>query len=146
MSEVCAQCFLVVSMNCPHCRELLRRAKDAVELLLRRGVVLINVEDFEELSILEDIKVGETGVSYSIPTPQFVCAVKDGGGWRRVYRAVITSPEEFHEVRRFLEAKVTWLKNTYGRVCYERRGRKKKEEGGEGGKKVKKKKVEAEVA
>jgi len=118
---------LVVSKDCPHCRELLRRAKDAVELLLRRGVAIINVEDFPDLSMLEDIKVGEAGVSYGIPTPQFVCVVKDGETWRRVYRTVITSPEELHETRRFLEAKVSWLKNLYGRICFERRGRKKKE-------------------
>lgn len=145
MSE-CAQCFLVVSKDCPHCRELLQKAKDAVELLLRRGVSLTNVEDFPDFAMLEDIKVTETGINYGIPTPQFICAVKDGEVWRRVYRTVITTPEEFHEARRFLEAKVVWLKNTYGRICFERRGRKKKEEGEEGGKKrtKRKKKEEAE--
>jgi hypothetical protein len=126
--SVCIQCFIVVSKECPHCRELLRRAKDAVELLLRRGVAIINIEDFPDLTMLEDVRVGEAGISYGIPTPQFVCTLKDGDVWRRIYRAVILSPEQFHEERRFLEAKVTWLKNQYGRICFERRGRKTKEE------------------
>ena len=142
--SACAQCFIVVSKDCPHCRELLRRAKDAVELLLRRGVAVINVEDFPDLSMLEDIRVGEAGISYGIPTPQFICVVRDGETWRRVYRAVITSPEQFHEDRRFLEAKVAWLKNMYGHICFERRGRKAKEEAGH--KEKKRRRVVEEVA
>jgi hypothetical protein len=144
MSGVCVQCFLVVSKECPHCRELLRRAKDAVELLLRRGVVIINVEDFPDLTLLEDVKVGETGISYGIPTPQFVCVLRDGEVWRRIYRAVVLSPEQFHEDRRFFEAKVTWFKNMYGRICFERRGRRAKEEEKKGERR--KKQVVEEVA
>ena len=126
----CAQCFIVVSMTCPVCRDVLQRAKDAVELLSRRAVLLINVEDFPEPDALEGFEWSpQGGMAYEVRLPQFVCLVREpGGAWRLEYRAVIPSAEWLHENRRFLEAKAHWLKVTTGRVCYETRGRRRKEE------------------
>jgi len=129
----CAQCFLVVSKDCPHCRELLHRAKDAVELLTRRGMLIINVEDFPEAEHLATYSVQGGDLRLMIATPQVACLVKtERGGWTRVYQHVVKSPEEFHEMRRFLEAKLRWLKLQFGRHCFETRGRKKAEEKEEG--------------
>jgi hypothetical protein len=123
----CVQCFLVVSKDCPHCRELLSRAKDAVELLTRRGLMIINVEDFPEAEHIAAYSVESGDLRLALPTPQIICTANDGGAWRKVYQYVVKSHEEFHEVRRFLEAKLHWLKLQYGKLCFETRGRKKKE-------------------
>jgi len=123
----CAQCFLVVSKDCPHCRELLHRAKDAVELLTKRGLIIINVEDFPETEHLATYSVQDGDLRLMMATPQVVCLAKtERGGWVRVYQHVVKSPEEFHEIRRFLEAKLHWLKLQFGRHCFETRGRKPK--------------------
>jgi len=124
----CVQCFLVVSKDCPHCRELLNRAKDAVELLTRRGLLLVNIDDYPEMEQLVEYSVSAGDLRLIVPTPQVVCAVNANGAWHKVYSYVIKSPEEFHDVRRFLEAKVHWLKLQYGRFCFETRGRKPKKE------------------
>jgi hypothetical protein len=124
----CAQCFLVVSKDCTHCRELLSRAKDAVELLTRRGLMIINIEDFPEAEHLTTYSVESGDLRLAIPTPQVVCVVNNNGAWSKVYQYVVKSPEEFHEVRRFLEAKLHWLKLQYSKHCFETRGRKPKEE------------------
>lgn len=128
----CAQCFIVVGRDCPHCIELLRRAKDAVELLGRRAVLVINVEDFPDVGMLDHAEWDPArGMAYEIRVPQFVCAVRDGAGrWQLAFRLPIRSAEELHERRRFLEAKAHWLKLTAGRVCFETRGRKRGEETG----------------
>jgi len=122
----CAQCFLVVSKDCPHCRELLHRAKDAVELLTKRGLMIINVEDFPDMDMLYTYSVSGGDLRMTIPTPQVVCLANSGGAWAKVYQHVVKSPEEFHEIRRFLEAKIHWLKLQFGRHCFETRGRKPK--------------------
>ena len=124
----CVQCFLIVSKDCPHCRELLSRAKDAVELLTRRGLMIINIEDFPEAEHLTTYLIEAGDLRLAAPTPQVVCAVNSNGAWRKVYQYVVKSPEEFHEIRRFLEAKLHWLKLQYSKHCFETRGRKPKEE------------------
>jgi hypothetical protein len=120
----CVQCFLIVSKDCPHCRELLHRAKDAVELLTRRGLMIINIEDFPEAEHLTAYSVEAGDLRLAVPTPQVVCAVNNNGAWRKVYQYIVKSPEEFHEIRRFLEAKLHWLKLQYSKHCFETRGRK----------------------
>ena len=141
----CAQCFLVVSKDCPHCRELLNRAKDAVELLARRGVLVINAEDFIDIDMLYTYSTTGGDLRLTIPTPQVICVAKTESGFAKMFQMTVKSPEEFHELRRFLEAKAHWLKLAYGKTCFETRGRKKKkEEVEEGGKsRAKKKKEEA---
>jgi hypothetical protein len=123
----CVQCFLVVSKDCPHCRELLHRAKDAVELLTRRGLLIINIEDFPEAEHLAVYSVEAGDLRLAVPTPQVVCMANSGGAWHKVYHYVVKSPEEFYDARRFLEAKIHWLKLQHGKLCFETRGRKKKE-------------------
>ena len=123
----CAQCFLVVSKDCPHCRELLHRAKDAVELLTKRGLLIINVEDFPEVEHLVTYSVQSGDLRLMMATPQVVCLANSGGAWHKIYQHVVKSAEEFHEIRRFLEAKIHWLKLSYGKTCFETRGRKPKE-------------------
>jgi len=140
----CAQCFLIVSRDCPHCRTLLAKAKDAVEMLTRRGVLIINVEDFPDMDMLYTYSVSGGDLRMTIPTPQVVCIAKSGDAAAKVFQMVIKSPEEFHEVRRFLEAKAHWLKLAYGKTCFETRGRKKKEET-EGGRKSRGRKKKEEV-
>ena len=122
----CVQCFLVVSKDCPHCRELLQRAKDAVELLTKRGLMIINVEDFPEADYLTTYSVQSGDLRLMIATPQVVCLANSDGAWHKIYQHVVKSPEEFHEIRRFLEAKIHWLKLWYGKPCFETRGRKPK--------------------
>jgi len=127
----CAQCFIVVSMTCPLCRDVLQRAKDAVELLSRRAVLLVNVEDFPEPRHLQHFTWDQQGgMLYSAAAvPQFVCLIRDEGGrWTLAYRHPIASAEQLHELRRYFEAKAHWLKVTVGKVCYETRGRRRKEE------------------
>jgi len=139
----CAQCFLVVSKDCPHCRELLSRAKDAIELLTRRGVLVINAEDFIDIDMLYTYSTSNGDLRLTIPTPQVICVAKTESGFAKMFQMTVKSPEEFHELRRFLEAKAHWLKLAYGKTCFERRGRKKKEEAEDSGKRrAKKKKVE----
>jgi len=123
----CVQCFLVVSKDCPHCRELLHRAKDAVELLTRRGLLIVNIEDYPAMEHLVTYSVSAGDLRLAIPTPQVVCVVNDGMTWHKVYHHVVKTPEEFHDTRRFLEAKIHWLKLQYGKMCFETRGRKKKD-------------------
>jgi len=128
----CVQCFIVVSMTCPICHDVLRRAKDAVELLSRRGVLVINIDDFPLLKALEHYAWDpQRGMLYSpAAVPQFVCLTRnESGKWSLAYRHPIASAEWLHENRRYLEARAHWLKVTTGRVCYETRGRKRKEEG-----------------
>jgi len=140
----CVQCFLVVSRDCPHCRSLLTKAKDAVELLTRRGMLIVNAEDFPDADMLYTYSVSGGDLRLAVPTPQVVCVVKEDGGAAKVFQMVVKSPEEFHEVRRFIEAKIHWLKLQYGKMCFETRGRKKKEESEESEKRrVRKKKKEA---
>jgi len=123
----CVQCFLVVSKDCPHCRELLQRAKDAVELLTKRGLMIINVEDFPETDYLTTYSVQSGDLRLAVATPQVVCLAKtERGEWHKIYQHVVKSPEEFHELRRFLEAKIHWLKLQFGKLCFETRGRKPK--------------------
>jgi hypothetical protein len=117
---------MVVSKDCPHCRELLQRAKDAVELLTKRGLMIINVEDFPDTDFLQVYKVQDGDLRATIPTPQVICLSKNGDVWAKVYHQVIMSAEEFHDIRRFLEAKIHWLKLWYGKLCFETRGRKPK--------------------
>jgi len=124
----CAQCFLVVSKDCPHCRELLTKAKDAVELLSRRGMLVVNIEDFPDLTLADVYEVKGGDLRLAIPTPQLVCLAKTDAGWAKLYQHVIKSPEEFYEARRFFEAKLYWFKLQFGRHCFETRGRKKREE------------------
>jgi len=124
----CAQCFLVVSKDCPHCRELLHRAKDAVELLTKRGLLIINVEDFPEVEHLVTYSVQSGDLRLMMATPQVVCLANSGGAWHKIYQHVVKSAEEFHEIRRFLEAKIHWLKLQFGKMCFETRGRKPKKE------------------
>jgi len=124
----CAQCFLIVSKDCPHCRELLQRAKDAVELLTKRGLMIINVEDFPEADYLTTYSVQSGDLRLMMATPQVVCLANSGGAWHKIYQHVVKSPEEFHDIRRFLEAKIHWLKLWYGKLCFETRGRKPKKE------------------
>jgi hypothetical protein len=145
----CVQCFLIISKDCPHCRNLLAKAKDAVELLTRRGLVIINIEDFPDADMLYTYSVSSGDLRLAVPTPQVVCAVNSNGVWNKVYQYVVKSPEEFHEIRRFLEAKLHWLKLQYSKHCFETRGRKKKEESEKPEKKrgrKKKKEVVAEEA
>jgi hypothetical protein len=110
---------------------VLQRAKDAVELLGRRAVLVINVEDFPELGFLDHFEWDPArGMACETRVPQFVCLVRgDDGAWQLAYRAPVPSPEWLHENRRFLEAKAHWLKVTAGKVCYETRGRRKEGEG-----------------
>jgi hypothetical protein len=122
----CAQCFLLVSKDCPHCRELLAKAKDAVELLSRRGMLMVNIEDFPELHFADIYEVKDGDLRLAIPTPQLICLAMDQR-WVKLYQYVIKSPEEFYEARRFLEAKIHMIKLQYGRLCFETRGRKKAE-------------------
>jgi hypothetical protein len=132
----CAQCFIVVSSTCPTCREIFQRAKDALELLSRRAVLVVNVEDFPLVHALEYFAWDPRGGMTYKPaaTPQFICLVRDESGrWAVAYRHPITSAEQLHEMRRYLEAKAHWLKVTVGRVCYETRGRRRGEGAGEGG-------------
>jgi len=124
----CVQCFLVVSKDCLHCRELLHRAKDAVELLTRRGLLVVNIEDYPAMEHLVEYSVSSGDLRFVIPTPQVVCAVNVNGAWHKVYNYTVKSPEEFHNVRRFLESKIHWLKLQYGKLCFETRGRKQKSE------------------
>jgi hypothetical protein len=124
----CVQCFLVVSRDCPHCRELLHRAKDAVELLTRRGLLIVNIEDFPEAEHLAVYSVEAGDLRLAVPTPQVVCMANSGGAWFKVYSSIVKSAEEFHDTRRFLEAKIYWLKLQYGKLCFETRGRKPKKE------------------
>jgi hypothetical protein len=124
----CAQCFLVVSKDCPHCRELLHRAKDAVELLSRRGMLVVNIEDFPDLALADVYEVKNGDLRLTIPTPQLICLAKTDLGWTKLYQYVIKSPEEFYEARRFLEAKLHAIKLQFGKTCFETRGRKRKEE------------------
>jgi hypothetical protein len=126
----CVQCFLVVSATCPICKDVLQRAKDAVELLSRRAVLVINVEDFPLPGALQHFSWDpQRGMAYNpAAVPQFVCLVNDGGKWFLAYRHPIASAEQLHELRRYFEAKAHWLKVTAGRVCYETRGRRRKEE------------------
>ncbi len=138
----CVQCFLVVSKDCPHCRELLHRAKDAVEVLTRRGLMVINVEDFPEAEHLVTYSVEAGDLRLAVPTPQVVCMANSGGVWVKVYSHIVKSAEEFYDMRRFLEAKVHWLKLQYGKLCFETRGRKPKGEESEK-RKSRKKKEEA---
>jgi len=111
----CAQCFLVVSKDCPHCRELLTKAKDAVELLSRRGMLVVNIEDFPDLTLADVYEVKGGDLRLAIPTPQLVCLAKTDAGWAKLYQHVIKSPEEFYEARRFFEAKLYWFKLQFGR-------------------------------
>jgi len=123
----CAQCFLVVSKDCPHCRELLHRAKDAVELLTKRGLIIINAEDFPEVEHLVTYSIQSGDLRLAVATPQVTCLARtERGEWVKVYQHIVKSPEEFHEIRRFLEAKLHWLKLQFGRHCFETRGRKPK--------------------
>jgi hypothetical protein len=142
----CAQCFLVVSKDCPHCRELLAKAKDAVELLTRRGMLIINAEDFPDSEMLYTYSVSGGDLRLAVPTPQVVCIIQGEGGAAKVFQMAVKSPEEFHEVRRFIEAKIHWLKLQYGKLCFETRGRKKKEESEESEKKRPRKKKKEAVA
>jgi len=142
----CVQCFLIVSKDCPHCRELLSRAKDAVELLTRRGLLIVNAEDFPDSDMLYTYSVSGGDLRLAVPTPQVVCVVKEGGAAAKVFQMVVKSPEEFHEVRRFIEAKIHWLKLQYGKMCFETRGRKKKEESEESEKRRSRKKKKEAVA
>jgi hypothetical protein len=123
----CAQCFLLVSKDCQHCRELLAKAKDAIELLSRRGMLMVNIEDFPELQFADVYEVKDGDLRLAIPTPQFICLAKMDQRWVKLYQYVIKSPEEFYEARRFLEAKVHMIKLQYGKLCFETRGRKKGE-------------------
>ena len=121
------------------------RAKDAVELLTRRGVLIMNIEDFMDIDMLYTYSVSDGDLRLSIPTPQFVCVAKTEHGFAKVFQTTIKSPEEFHNIRRFLEAKAHWYRLIYGKTCFETRGRKKKEEAEEGGKRRAKKKKEEAV-
>jgi hypothetical protein len=146
----CVQCFLVVSKDCPHCRNLLAKAKDAVEMLTRRGMLIVNAEDFPDTDMLYTYSVSGGDLRLVVPTPQVVCIVQGEGGVAKVFQMTVKSHEEFHEVRRFIEAKIHWLKLQYGKMCFETRGRKKKEESGEpkkrrGRKKKEEAKEEAEL-
>ncbi|MFZ8808752.1 MAG: hypothetical protein ACO2PN_11700 [Pyrobaculum sp.] len=120
------QCFLVVSRDCHHCRELLHKAKDAVELLTKRGLMIVNIEDFPEAEHLAVYSIEAGDLRLAVPTPQVVCMVNRGGAWFKVYSTIVKSAEEFHDTRRFLEAKLHWLKLQYGKMCFETRGRKSK--------------------
>jgi hypothetical protein len=124
----CAQCFLLVSKDCPHCRELIAKAKDAVELLSRRGLLVVNIEDFPDLTAADVYEVKDGDLRLAIPTPQLVCLAKTDTGWVKLYQYVVKSPEEFYEARRFFEAKLHMLKLQFGRTCFETRGRKKRGE------------------
>jgi hypothetical protein len=141
----CVQCFLVVSKDCPHCRELLHRAKDAVEMLTKRGLMIINVEDFPESDHLVVYSIESGDLRLVVPTPQVVCLANSGGAWVKVYSHVVKSPEEFHNIRRFLEAKLHWLKLQYGKLCFETRGRKPKEKYEDEKRRSRKKKGEEEA-
>jgi hypothetical protein len=122
----CVQCFLVVSKDCPHCRELLHRAKDAVELLTKRGMLIINIEDFPEAEHLATYSIEAGDMRLMVPTPQIICMANSNGAWHKIYHYIVKSPEEFYEARRFFEAKLHWFKLVHGKPCFETRGRKPK--------------------
>jgi hypothetical protein len=142
----CVQCFLVVSKDCPHCRELLAKAKDAVELLTRRGLMVINVDDFPDAEYITTYSVQGGDLRLAVATPQVVCLANRDGAWFKVYQHVVRSPEEFHEIRRFLEAKLHWLKLQYSRQCFETRGRRPKEDKEAEGEKKRGRKKKKEAA
>jgi hypothetical protein len=88
--------------------------------------MIINVEDFPEADYLTTYSVQSGDLRLAVATPQVVCLANSGGAWHKIYQHVVKSPEEFHEIRRFLEAKIHWLKLQFGKLCFETRGRKPK--------------------
>ncbi|MFZ8811460.1 MAG: hypothetical protein ACO2PN_25570 [Pyrobaculum sp.] len=98
-----------------------------MELLTRRGLIIINIEDFQEMEHLVSYTVSDGDLRLTMAIPQVVCMTNSNGAWVKVYGHIVKSVEEFHEMRRFLEAKLHWLKIQYQKMCFETRGRKRKE-------------------
>jgi hypothetical protein len=113
----------------------MQRAKDAIELLSRRGVLVVSVDKFPLPRALEHFEWNPKRGMVYIPAavPSFACLireVRDDGKerWYLAARTLIPSADWLIENRRFLEADAHYLKVRVGRVCYETRGRRRKEE------------------
>jgi len=125
----CIACYLVVDEHCPHCHELMEKAKDFVELLKNKGCAVWNLTRWGYPANYYDIADNDGGM-WNIKTPMLLIVVHGEGGDRVIYKHVI----DIGRLPRLKQYILDDVALAFHRAhkdgikkCYERRGRKASE-------------------